>query len=166
MLTRTGHSESLPHGRQGSRQGSPEGSSQGSSQGSPQEDSFIASIGGPHDRFSLQPRHAPSGAVTLVLIVSCAVMVPIAEHFASRGTVLSRVLSIVVLVLAPSILSGLYSLFFERSKVYGSLDLLLAGIVLAKQPSTWYWLKVYLPFACAFTVFCVVVLVLERRGRR
>jgi len=69
-------------------------------------------------------------------------------------------------VFPPAILGAVYSLFFEASKLYGALALLLAGIVLLVQPLTWDWFGIYLPFACAFTALCAVVRVLERRQKR
>jgi hypothetical protein len=78
----------------------------------------------------------------------------------------SRPLSIVVLFFAPALLGAIYSLVFEKSKVYSSVDLALAGIVLRMLPFTWYWMALYLPFACAFTVFCAVVRLLGYRRKQ
>jgi hypothetical protein len=78
----------------------------------------------------------------------------------------SRALSIVVLFFAPALLGAIYSLVFEKSKVYSVIDLALAGIALRMLPFAWYWMGLYLPFACAFAAFCAVVRLLENRLKR
>ena len=128
------------------------------------EDAFIAATRTSPDRFSLRLQAAPAGVITLVAMVSGLLLIPIGAHF-GKGSVLSRVLSIVVFVFAPAILGALYSLFFEESKLYGCVDLLLAGVVLLKQPFTWFWVEIYVPFACAFTILCVIVRLLKRIRR-
>ena len=126
MLTRTRHAESSPR-----KAGN----------------GFDARKSNTSDRRSLRLRDAPVGSAALGSIVSAVLMIPVGSSFAGKGTPLSRVLSIVILLFAPGILGAIYSLFFEKSKVYGSLDLLLAGIVLLVQPFTWVWLSMYFPFA-------------------
>ncbi|MGA7381254.1 MAG: hypothetical protein WBX03_10410 [Terriglobales bacterium] len=118
------------------------------------------------DRFSWKPRNAPLGALVFVAILSSVTMIPAAVSFAAIGTSPNRVLAMVFLLFPPAILAAVYSLFFEKSKLYGSLDLLLAGIVLLVQPFTWGWLNLSLPFACAFTVFCAVVWSLAHGTKR
>jgi hypothetical protein len=118
------------------------------------------------DRLSLRLRDAPLGAVALVSIVSGVLLIPVAASFLGKGTPLSRALTIVILLFAPAILGAVYSLFFEKSKVYGSVDLLLAGTAILVHPFTWHWLGMYVPFASAFTVFCAAVLILEHRRIR
>jgi hypothetical protein len=119
------------------------------------------------DRVQLSFRlsDAPVGGIALVSIVSSVLVIPLSSSFGGKGTVLSRALSIVILLFAPAILGAIYSLFFEKSKAYGAVDLLLAGIALLVQPLTWYWLKMYLPFAFGFTIFCAAVRQLQQRGR-
>jgi disulfide bond formation protein DsbB len=145
MLTKSGHGQ--PSLRQGTS-------------------GFVTKFLNTNDRLCLRPRDALIGTAALVAMVSGVLVIPVAASFGGIGTPLGRVLSIVFLLFPPAILAAVYSLFFEKSKVYGSLGLLLAGIVLLAQPSTWHWLGLYLPFACAFTVFCAVVWVLEHRRKR
>src|ERR1700730_13098814 len=141
MLTRSGHGESFSrkagHG-------------------------FVARIC-TSDRLSLRLRDAPMGAAALASVVSGFLLIPVAAAFHGKGTSLGRALMIVILLFAPAILGAVYSLFFERSKVYGSVDLLLGGITILVQPFTWHWLALYLPIVSAFTVFCAVVRMLEHR---
>lgn len=144
MSTRASRGESLPH--------------------DPIEDDF-ATTRDSHDRFSLRPRDALAGAIALIAIASGVLIIAGLSHSGDERRVVSRMLSTVVLLFEPSILAALYSIFFERSKVYGIVDLLLVGLVILKLPFTWYWLKLYLPMACAFTLFCAAVWVLEQRGK-
>jgi hypothetical protein len=145
MLTRTRHPESSP-GKAGN--------------------GFDARKNNTSGRRSLRLRDAPVGAAALASIVSAVLMIPVGSSFAGKGTPLSRVLSIVILFFAPAILGAIYSLFFEKSKVYGGLDLLLAGIVLVVQPFAWLWLSMYFPFVLAFTVFCAILRLIPERGKR
>jgi hypothetical protein len=145
MLTKSGHGQPLP--RQGAS-------------------GFVTKSLNTSDRLSLRPRDALIGTAALVAMVSGVLVIPIAASFGGIGAPLGRVLSIVFLLFPPAILAAVYSLFFEKSKVYGSLGLLLAGIVLLAQAFTWHWLDLYLPFACAFTLFCAVVWVLEHRRKQ
>jgi hypothetical protein len=115
---------------------------------------------------SLRLRDAPLGAIALFAIACGVFLVPMIGSFGGRTTVAGRALAILVLLFAPAILGGVYSLFFEKSKVYGSLDLVVAAIVLLVQPFTWHWFNTYLPFAFVFTVFCALVRRLERRQKR
>jgi hypothetical protein len=117
-------------------------------------------------RLSWHLRDAPVGAAALGSIIFGVLMIPIGSSFVGRGTPLTRVLSIVILLFAPAILGAIYSLFFEKSKVYGGLDFFLAGIVLLVQPFAWVWLSMYFPFALAFTVFCAIVRLMPSRGSR
>lgn len=119
-----------------------------------------------HDRLSLRPRDALAGSIALMAIASGVLIIAGESHSGDERTVVSRMLSTVVLLFAPSILAALYSICFERSKVYGIVDLLLASLVILKLPFTWDWLKLYLPVACAFTVFCAAVRAFEQRGRQ
>ncbi|HXM63388.1 MAG TPA: hypothetical protein VN950_21180 [Terriglobales bacterium] len=115
--------------------------------------------------FSLRLRDAPLGAIALFAIACGVFLVPVVGSFGGRTTA-TRALVILVLLFAPAILGGVYSLFFEKSKVYGSLDLVVAAVVLLVQPFTWQWFNAYLPFAFVFTVFCALVRKLERRQKR
>jgi hypothetical protein len=144
MLTRNGRGNPLPQ--------------------KPIEDAF-ARTRDTHDRFSLRPRDAIAGSVTLIAVVLGVLIIREAVYFGEERTVLSRMLSITIFVFAPAILTALYSLFFEKSKVYGGVDLLLAGVVLLKLPFTWYWLEMYWPVACGFTLFCAAVRMFDHRWR-
>ena len=128
--------------------------------------SLIAPIFNSNNRLSLRLRDAPIGVAALGSIVSGILTIRVAELFGAQRITVSLALSIVVLFFAPALLGAIYSLVFEKSKVYGSIDLALAGIVLRMLPFTWYWMGVYLPFACAFTAFCAVVRLLEHRRKR
>lgn len=125
------------------------------------EDSLVAHTFDRNRWLSLQPRDAPIGTVVLALIVAGVLMIRITESFGRQRTPTGRMLSVVILFFAPAILGGVYSLFFEKSKVYGILDLVLAGIALWLLPFTWVWLNTYLPFACILAAFCALVRVLE-----
>jgi hypothetical protein len=127
--------------------------------------SFVARIC-TSDQLSVRLRDAPIGAAALILIVSGVLLIPVIGLFHRKLTPLSRALTIIILLFAPAILGAIYSLFFEKSKVYGSVDLLLASIAILVQPLTRPWLDMYLPFVCAFTVFCAVVRMLEHRRIR
>ena len=144
MLTKSGHGESLPRKA---------------------DNGFFARICA-CNRLSLRLRDARIGVAALVSIVSGVLLIPVAAASGGKGTPLSRALTVVILLFAPAILGAVYSLFFERSKIYGCVDLLLAGIVLLVRPFTWYWLDIFLPFAFFFTIFCAAVRVLEDRRRR
>jgi len=115
---------------------------------------------------SFQLRDAPIGVAALGSIVSGVLTIRVAELFGAQWITVSRALSIVVLFFAPALLGAIYSLAFEKSKVYGSVDLILAGIVFRMLPFTSYWMGLYLPPACVFTVFCGVVRLLEHRRKR
>ena len=128
--------------------------------------SLIAPIFNSNNRLSLRLRDAPIGVAALGSIVSGILTIRVAELFGAQRITLSLALSIVVLFFAPALLGAIYSLVFEKSKVYSSIDLALAGIVLRMLPFTWYWMGMYLPFACAFTAFCAVVRLLEHRRKR
>jgi hypothetical protein len=67
------------------------------------------------------------------------------------------VLSILFFLFPPAILSAVYSLFFEKSKFYGSLNVFLVSIVVLLQPLAWHWLSLYLPIVCVFAIFCAVL---------
>ena len=128
--------------------------------------SLVAPIFNRNKRLSLRLRDAPIGVAALGSIVSGALTIRLAELFGAQPIPVSRVLSIVVLFLAPALLGAIYSLVFEESKVYSTIDLALAGIVLRMLPFAWYWMGLYLPFACALTAFCAVVRLLEHRRKR
>ena len=118
---------------------------------------------------SMRFRDAPLGAIGLLLIVLGVMLFPLAASFAgtapsSLRKVLS-VLSVLFLLFPPAILSAVYSLFFEKSKFYGVLNVLLVSIVVLLQPLAWHWLGLYLPIACVFTIFCAVVWVLKSRSK-
>jgi hypothetical protein len=127
---------------------------------------FLTRVGNAHDLFSLRPGDAPIGTTALASMIFGVVVIPIGASFGEKGIPLSWILPIFIFLFPPAMLGGIYSLFFERSKVCGSLDLLLAAIVLLVQPLTWYWVNLYLPFAGAFTIFCGVVRMLERKRKR
>ncbi len=118
------------------------------------------------DWISSRPRDAIAGTIALLAIVAAVLLLALQEYFGDERTVLARMLSIVAFVIAPALLAALYSVFFERSKVYGGVDLLLAVILFLKQPFTWYWVETYWPIVCAFTLFCAAVRVLEQRVKR
>ena len=118
-----------------------------------------------HARFSLRPEAAPAGAITLAAMVATVATVLLVERLSGIEPVLARVLSILMLVFAPAMLAAIYSLFFEKSRAYAVLDFLIAGIVLGKEPATWYWLKMYVPFVIALTVFCLIVRLLSKKFR-
>jgi len=127
---------------------------------------LIAPIFNDNNRLSLRLRDAPMGVAALGSIVSGILTIRVAELFGAQRITVSLALSIVVLFFAPALLGAIYSLVFEKSKVYSSVDLALAGIVLRMLPFTWYWMGMYLPFACAFTAFCAVVRLLAHRRKR
>ena len=128
--------------------------------------SLVTPIFSSNKRLSLRLRDAPVGAAALASIVSGVLTIRVAELFSAQRIPVSRALSIVVLFFAPALLGAIYSLVFEKSKVYSSIDLALAGIVLRMLPFAWYWMGLYIPFACAFTAFCAVVRLLEYRRKR
>jgi hypothetical protein len=119
----------------------------------------------PNHPLSLRLRDAPIGAIALGSIALGVLMILVAESFGGQKTP-GPALSIVILLFAPAMLGAIYSLIFEESRVYGSVDLALAGILLRMLPFAWYWLEIFLPFAGAFTAFCVLVRVLAHRRKR
>jgi hypothetical protein len=128
--------------------------------------SLVAPKFNSNKRLSLRLHDAPIGVAALGSIVSGVLTIRVAELFTAPRIPVSRALSIIVLFFAPAVLGAIYSLVFERSKVYGSVDLALAGIALRMLPFAWYWMGLYFPFACAFTAFCAVVRLLEHRRKR
>jgi len=141
MLTKTGRGQSLPR-------------------------SLVPQIFNSDKQLSLRLRDAPIGVAALGSIVSCVLTIRAAALFSAQRVPVSRALSIVVLFFAPALLGAIYSLVFEKSKVYSIVDLALAGIALRMLPFAWYWMGMYLPFACGFTAFCAVVRWLEHRRKR
>jgi hypothetical protein len=117
-------------------------------------------------RLSLRLRDAPMGVAALGSIVAGVLTLRFAEMFETQRLPLSQALSIVVFFFAPALLGAIYSLFFEESKIYGMIDLVLAGIVLRMLPFTWYWIGLYFPYACALAAFCAVVRLLEHARKR
>ena len=117
-------------------------------------------------RLSLRLRDAPIGVTALGSIVSGVLTMRVAQLFGAQPMPVSRALSIVALFFAPAVLGAIYSLVFEKSKVYSSIDLALAGIALRMLPFAWYWMGLYFPFVCAFTTFCAVVRLLEHQRKR
>lgn len=112
---------------------------------------------------SLRFRDASVGIISLALIVFAVMLFPLAASFGAAELSIRRVFSILFFFFPPAILGGLYSLFFEKSKLYGCLSILLASIVLLVQPLVRPWLSLYSPVGLAFTVFCALVWALERR---
>lgn len=126
----------------------------------------VSAFGQMSDWLSLRFRDAPLGTIGLLLIVLGVMLFPLAGSFGGTAPSLRRVLSvlsILFLLFPPAILSAVYSLFFEKSKFCGGLNVLLVSIVVLLQPLAWHWLSVYLPIVCVFTIFCAVVWVLKRR---
>jgi hypothetical protein len=113
-------------------------------------------------RSSLRFRDAPIGAIGLLSIAMAVMLLPIVGLGSAQRSVRGA-LSLVFLLFAPAILSALYSLLFERSKIYGGFDLALAAIALAVQPLTWYWIDLYLPITVMFIGFCVLLWALGRK---
>ncbi len=127
----------------------------------------VSAFGQMSDWLSLRFRDAPLGAIGLLLIVLGVMLFPLVASFGgtapwSLRRVLS-VLSILFLMFPLAILSAVYSLFFEKSKFYGGLNVLLVCIVVLLQPLAWHWMSLYLPMVCLFTMFCGVVSLLKRR---
>ena len=116
------------------------------------------------DWLSLRFRNARLGAISSLLIVLGVMLFPVATAFGGIDASLRRVLFIVLFLFPPAILSAVYSLFFEKSKLYGGLSILLTTIALLVQPLAWYWLYPYLPIGCVFIIFCAVVWVLKSRS--
>lgn len=100
--------------------------------------------------------NAPLGAVSLVLTVLSMLLFRLGV-----GLIGAKAVGMLFLLLPPAVLSAVYSLFFEVSKLYGCLALLLASVILVTQPFTWYWLKSYFPVGVAFILFCGVVWILK-----
>lgn len=115
------------------------------------------------NRLSLRFRDAPVGTISLALIVFAVMLFPLAAPLGATEPSVGRVFSILFFFFPPATTGALYSLFFENSKLYGCLSILLATIVLLVQPLVWPWLRLYLPIGCVFTVFCALVWVLKRR---
>ena len=112
------------------------------------------------DWLSLRFRDARLGAIGLLVIVFGVMLFPLASSFGEMTPPFRRVLSlffIIVLLFPPAILSAVYSLFFEKSKFYGGLNVLLVSIIVLLQPLAWRWLRFYLPIACIFTILCAVI---------
>jgi hypothetical protein len=128
--------------------------------------SLVPPVFNSYKRLSLRLRDAPMGVAALASIVSGVLTIRVAELFGAQWIRVSRALAIVVLFFAPAVLGAIYSLVFEKSKVYGSIDLALIGIALWMLPFAWYWMGLYIPFACAFTAFCAVVRLLEHGRKR
>jgi hypothetical protein len=125
----------------------------------------VSALGQMSDCLSLRFRDAPLGAIGLLLIVLGVMLFPLAASFggtapSSLRRVLS-VLSILFLLFPPATLSAVYSLFFEKSKFYGGLSVLLVSTIVLLQPLARHWLSLYLPIVCVFTIFCAVVWVLK-----
>ena len=92
---------------------------------------------------SLRFRDARLGAIGLLLIVLGVMLFRLAASFGGTGPSLRRALStlsILLLLFPPATLSAVYSLFFEKSKFYGALNVLLISIVVLLQPMAWHWL--------------------------
>ena len=98
----------------------------------------------------------------LASIVLGVMLFPVATAFGGIDASLRRVLFIVLFLFPPAILSAVYSVFFEKSKFYGGLSILLITIALLVQPLAWHWLYPYLPIGCVFIIFCAVVWALRR----
>jgi hypothetical protein len=130
------------------------------------EQSFVARRLRSNNRLSLRPCDAPIGAAALGSIASGVLMIHVAESFGGQRRVANVALSMVVLLFAPAMLGAIYSLIFEKSKVYSCFDLALAATWLRLLPFTRYWIGMYLPFACAFAAFCAVVRWLQLRQQR
>ena len=145
MSTRANRGESLPQGS---------------------ENGFVVQRFNRNNRFSLRPGGAPIGAATLASIASGILIIMVVESLGGNRTAVNRALSIVILLFAPAMLGAIYSVFFEKSKLYGCFGLVLSGAVLRMLPFTWYWLDMYVPFACAFTAFCAIVCFLQLRRKR
>jgi hypothetical protein len=118
-----------------------------------------------NNRLSLRLGGAPIGAATLASITSGILIIVVVESRGGNRTAVNRALSIVILLFAPAMLGAIYSVFFEKSKLYGCFDLALSAAVLRMLPFPWYWLGMYVPFACAFTAFCAIVCFLQHRRK-
>ena len=127
-----------------------------------QNSGFFAGFGQTRNWLSLRFSDAPAGAIGLLFIAFGVMLLPLAASFGGIGPSLRKVLSILFFLLPPAILCAVYSFFFEKSKLYGGLDILLVSIVILAQPLIRYWLNLYLPIACAFTIFCIFVWILKR----
>ncbi|MGC1452240.1 MAG: hypothetical protein WA830_19595 [Candidatus Sulfotelmatobacter sp.] len=119
-----------------------------------------------NNRLSLRLGGAPIGVASLASITSGILIIVVVESLGGNRTAVKPALSIVILLFAPAMLGAIYSVFFEKSKLYGCFDLALSGAVLRMLPFTWYWLGMYVPFACAFTAFCAIVCFLQHRRKR
>jgi hypothetical protein len=123
----------------------------------------VSAFGQMSDWLSLRFRNAPLGAISSLLIMLGLILFPLATSFGGAESSIRKAFSILLFLFPPAILSAVYSLFFEKSKLYGSLSVLLAAIVLLVQPLAWHVPDLYLPIGCAFTIFCAVVRALKRR---
>ncbi len=96
------------------------------------------------------------GFISVLLIVLAILLAPLLAF--------SRTMPAVTLFLlfSPATLIAVYSIFFEQSKLYGTLGVVLIAIAVVMQPLAWYWAKVFLPEAVVFVAFCLVVSVLKR----
>jgi hypothetical protein len=117
-------------------------------------------------RLSLRPDDAAIGFAALGFIVLVVLMISVAESFLGQRTAAPRVLLVLILLFAPATLGAVYSLAFEKSKVYGSVDLTLACVLLRMLPFAWYWNRMYGPITCAFTAFCGLIRFLQHRWKR
>ncbi len=124
----------------------------------------VSAFGQMTDWLSLRCRNAPLGTIGLLLTVLGVILFPLVGSLGGAEPSVRRVFSILFFLFPPAILSAVYSLFFEKSKMSGGLSVLLATIVLLVQPLVWHWLSLYLPIACVFTIFCAVVWVLKSRS--
>jgi hypothetical protein len=110
---------------------------------------------------SLRFRDAPLGTISLLLIVVGVILLPLAASRDGVEPSIRKVFSILLFLFPPAILSAVYSLFFEKSKLYAILNVLLATLVFVVQPVAWHWLNLYSPIGCAFAIFCAVVWILK-----
>jgi VIT1/CCC1 family predicted Fe2+/Mn2+ transporter len=116
------------------------------------------------DRLSLRFRDAQLGAISSLLIAFGVMLFPLATALGEIEASLRHVVSIVLFLFPPAILGAVYSLFFEKSKFYGGLSILLTTIALLVKPLAWHWLHPYLPIGCVFIIFCAIVWVLNSRS--
>jgi hypothetical protein len=106
--------------------------------------------------FSPRLEHACTGFISVLLIVLVTLLAPPLAFSRTMPTVT------LFLLLSPATMIAVYSVFFEQSKLYGTLGLVLIAIAVVMQPLAGYWAKVFLPEAAVFAAFCVVVSVLKR----
>ena len=85
---------------------------------------------------------APLGMVCLIQISLTAVCFPSLALLGSRATPISvAVILISGVLFAPAITCSVYSIVVEKTKIFGLAGLLLAGITLATEPATLYFLE-------------------------